>query len=183
MGERHPPSHRSSKSLSRPVSPSRQFIFSHHQFAAWLPPIARTSTPTCGRRRTPRSSRRLPRTRSSSASSSTLRSRRRCAARRAMIEAGSTRCDPGHDYHFHVRIKCPADSPDCRPQDPVPAGEVCGNDLDHWFTDTILYPRPAIPSTPKPPLTMADLAPACRFGRHYLARRCGARASRLSPIC
>jgi murein endopeptidase len=100
-----------------------------------------------------------------------------------MIEAGSTRCDPGHDYHFHVRIKCPADSPDCRPQDPVPAGEVCGNDLDHWFTDTILYPRPAIPSTPKPPLTMADLAPACRFGRHYLARRCGARASRLSPIC
>ena len=64
----------------------------------------------------------------------------------------------GHDYHFHVRIKCPADSPDCRPQDPVPAGEVCGNDLDHWFTDAILYPRPSpIPSTPKPPLTMADL--------------------------
>jgi hypothetical protein len=24
-------------------------------------------------------------------------------------------------------------------------------------------------------------APACRFGRHYLARRCGARASRLRP--
>jgi penicillin-insensitive murein endopeptidase len=26
----------------------------------------------------------------------------------------------GHDYHFHIRIKCPATSPDCRPQDPVP---------------------------------------------------------------
>jgi penicillin-insensitive murein endopeptidase len=50
-----------------------------------------------------------------------------------------------------------------RPQDPVPAGEVCDNDLDHWFPDAILYPRPSpIPSTPKPPLTMADLPPACR---------------------
>jgi penicillin-insensitive murein DD-endopeptidase len=69
----------------------------------------------------------------------------------------------GHDYHFHVRIKCPADSPDCRPQDPVPASEVCGRDLDHWFTDEILYPRPSpIPPKPKPPLTMADLPPACR---------------------
>jgi penicillin-insensitive murein endopeptidase len=68
----------------------------------------------------------------------------------------------GHDYHFHVRIKCPADSPDCQPQDPVPADEVCGKDLDHWFTDEILYPRPSpIPSKPKPPLTMADLPPAC----------------------
>ena len=26
----------------------------------------------------------------------------------------------GHDYHFHVRIGCPDDSPDCKPQDPVP---------------------------------------------------------------
>src|SRR5215207_1223153 len=24
----------------------------------------------------------------------------------------------GHDYHFHVRIRCPADSPECKPQDP-----------------------------------------------------------------
>jgi penicillin-insensitive murein DD-endopeptidase len=69
----------------------------------------------------------------------------------------------GHDYHFHVRIKCPTDSPDCRPQDLVPEGEVCGKDLDHWFTDAILHPKPsAIPSKPKPPLTMADLPPACR---------------------
>ena len=27
----------------------------------------------------------------------------------------------GHDYHFHVRIRCPADSPDCKGQ-PAPAG-------------------------------------------------------------
>jgi penicillin-insensitive murein DD-endopeptidase len=69
----------------------------------------------------------------------------------------------GHDYHFHIRIKCPATSPDCRPQDPVPEGEVCGKDLDYWFTDAILHPKPSpIPSKPKPPLTMADLPPACR---------------------
>ena len=32
----------------------------------------------------------------------------------------------GHDYHFHVRLRCPADSPDCKPQDPVQAGDWSG---------------------------------------------------------
>ena len=70
----------------------------------------------------------------------------------------------GHDYHFHVRIRCPADSPDCEPQEPVAAEDGCsGNDLDHWFTDEILHPRPApIPPKPKPPLRMTDLPSACR---------------------
>jgi penicillin-insensitive murein endopeptidase len=69
----------------------------------------------------------------------------------------------GHDYHFHVRIRCPADSPDCKPQEPVPAGEGCGKDLDHWFTDAILHPKPSpLPSKPPPQLKMTDLPPACR---------------------
>jgi penicillin-insensitive murein endopeptidase len=69
----------------------------------------------------------------------------------------------GHDYHFHVRIRCPGDSPECKPQDPVPAGEVCGKDLDHWFTDAVLYPKPSpTPPQPRPPLKMTDLPPACR---------------------
>jgi penicillin-insensitive murein endopeptidase len=69
----------------------------------------------------------------------------------------------GHDYHFHIRIKCPAGNSDCRPQDPVPPGEQCGADLDHWFTDEILHPKPSpIPPKPRPPLKMADLPPACR---------------------
>jgi penicillin-insensitive murein endopeptidase len=72
----------------------------------------------------------------------------------------------GHDYHFHVRLACPANSPECKPQDPVPTGnENCGKDLDHWFTDAILYPKPPKPGVkykPKPPLKMADLPPACR---------------------
>jgi penicillin-insensitive murein DD-endopeptidase len=70
----------------------------------------------------------------------------------------------GHDYHFHVRISCPVDSPDCKPQEPAPAGDGCtGDDLDHWFTDAILHPRP-LPIQPqqKPPLKMADLPDACR---------------------
>ena len=70
----------------------------------------------------------------------------------------------GHDYHFHVRIVCPADSPDCSPQEPVAADEGCsGADLDHWFTDAILHPKPSpIPPQQKPPLRMADLPSACR---------------------
>src|SRR5712671_5858660 len=68
----------------------------------------------------------------------------------------------GHDYHFHVRLYCPADSPECKPQPPPPPGDGCGKDLDWWFTDAVLHPKPSpIPKRPKPPLTMAKLPPAC----------------------
>src|SRR5262249_13644056 len=68
----------------------------------------------------------------------------------------------GHDYHFHVRIVCPSDSPDCKPQPQPPADDGCGHELDEWFTDTVLHPRPSPPSKPKPGLRMADLPSACR---------------------
>lgn len=69
----------------------------------------------------------------------------------------------GHDYHFHVRIKCPADSTDCEAQDAVTDSEGCGHDLDYWFSDGILHPRPPkVPPKPKPPLTLASLPAACR---------------------
>jgi penicillin-insensitive murein endopeptidase len=74
----------------------------------------------------------------------------------------------GHDYHFHIRMRCPADSPGCRPQDPVPEGDGCGKELDWWFRDAIIRPRPAPPKDPKdkpkprPQLTMKDLPDACR---------------------
>jgi len=69
----------------------------------------------------------------------------------------------GHDYHFHVRLRCPADSPECKPQPPPPPGDGCGKDLDWWFTDAVLHPKPSpVPEKPKPPLTMANLPPACR---------------------
>jgi len=69
----------------------------------------------------------------------------------------------GHDYHFHVRILCPKGSPFCKPQTPPPPGEGCGHELDYWFSDAVLHPKP--PKTPPPPphqITMAELPAACR---------------------
>jgi penicillin-insensitive murein DD-endopeptidase len=69
----------------------------------------------------------------------------------------------GHDYHFHVRIYCPADSPQCEPQPPPEAGEGCGHDLDYWFTEGVLHPAPPPePGKPRPGITMAALPAACR---------------------
>ncbi|GGF86995.1 penicillin-insensitive murein endopeptidase [Azorhizobium oxalatiphilum] len=68
----------------------------------------------------------------------------------------------GHDYHMHVRLFCPKDSPDCRPQEPPAQDDGCGADLAWWFTDEVLHPKPSPkPSKPKPPLTLADLPAAC----------------------
>ncbi|MFG1180249.1 penicillin-insensitive murein endopeptidase [Xanthobacter versatilis] len=68
----------------------------------------------------------------------------------------------GHDYHMHVRLTCPPGNPDCRPQEAPPAGEGCGSELDWWFTDEVLHPKPEKePAKPKPPLTLADLPEAC----------------------
>jgi penicillin-insensitive murein endopeptidase len=69
----------------------------------------------------------------------------------------------GHDYHFHVRIGCPAGSAECREQETTPQGDGCGKELDWWLSDAITHPPPPRePPKPKPPLTMADLPPACR---------------------
>ena len=69
----------------------------------------------------------------------------------------------GHDYHFHVRIKCPPASTDCQAQPPPPPGDGCGKELDWWFSDAILHPKPpTTPPKPKPPLKLADLPAACR---------------------
>jgi penicillin-insensitive murein DD-endopeptidase len=70
----------------------------------------------------------------------------------------------GHDDHIHVRLKCPADSPNCRKQPPVPGGGGCAaSDLAFWFSDKVLHPKPSPkPEKPRPGLTMADLPPACK---------------------
>jgi penicillin-insensitive murein DD-endopeptidase len=69
----------------------------------------------------------------------------------------------GHDYHFHVRMYCPADSPQCKPQPPPEPGDGCGHELDYWFSEGVLHPQPPTePVTPKPGPTMASLPPACR---------------------
>ncbi|MEX0591712.1 MAG: penicillin-insensitive murein endopeptidase [Xanthobacteraceae bacterium] len=69
----------------------------------------------------------------------------------------------GHDYHMHVRIGCPKESSNCEPQPATQDGDGCGKELDYWFQESILRPKPpATPPKPKPPLTMADLPAACR---------------------
>lgn len=40
----------------------------------------------------------------------------------------------GHTEHFHVRLFCPADSPDCKPQAPLPPTDGCGEELTYWLT-------------------------------------------------
>jgi len=69
----------------------------------------------------------------------------------------------GHAEHFHVRIACPADSAECKPQHPPDPSDGCGHELDYWFEESTLHPPPPlIPPKPKPALTLAGLPPACK---------------------
>jgi penicillin-insensitive murein endopeptidase len=70
----------------------------------------------------------------------------------------------GHDYHFHVRLACPAGEKACEGQDPVAPGEGCdAASLAYWFSEGVLHPHPApAPAKPRPALTLADLPAACR---------------------
>jgi penicillin-insensitive murein endopeptidase len=64
-----------------------------------------------------------------------------------------------HHDHFHVRLKCPADSPLCVPQTP-PADDGCGATLAWWFGDdaqaTRTKKKESEAAAPEP-----QLPPAC----------------------
>jgi penicillin-insensitive murein DD-endopeptidase len=70
----------------------------------------------------------------------------------------------GHDYHFHIRIKCPPGSGECEGQPEPSASEGCSpGDLAFWFKDSIIHPKPPKePPKPRPPMTLAQLPSACR---------------------
>jgi penicillin-insensitive murein DD-endopeptidase len=70
----------------------------------------------------------------------------------------------GHADHIHVRLKCPADSPHCRPQDPPKSDDGCAaKDLAYWFTDKVVHPKYEPPKGPTPKgLMLKDLPPACK---------------------
>jgi penicillin-insensitive murein endopeptidase len=74
----------------------------------------------------------------------------------------------GHDYHFHIRIKCPPGAGECDSQPEPNEGEGCSTgDLAYWFSDAVLHPKPPkVPPKPKPPMTMASLPPACKAVLH-----------------
>jgi penicillin-insensitive murein DD-endopeptidase len=67
----------------------------------------------------------------------------------------------GHADHIHVRLKCPDDSPDCRVQPAVPAGDGCDKSLKSWFADWILRLKIPEISWSAKGLKLKDLPPAC----------------------
>ncbi len=78
----------------------------------------------------------------------------------------------GHNTHFHVRLKCPSGSPDCKTQQPTVAelsngGNGCDETLEWWITDYLNPPEPTEPDKPKPKrrgardYTMKDLPRQC----------------------
>ena len=70
----------------------------------------------------------------------------------------------GHNYHFHIRIRCPAGSDNCEAQTPPTGTEGCSaGDLAYWFSDRVLHPKPPkTPPKPRPPMTLAQLPAACK---------------------
>ncbi len=76
-------------------------------------------------------------------------------------EAWMNKVEPwwGHNYHFHVRLRCPAGQSGCDNQPPPPPGDGCGKSLDWWFTEEAMHPKPG---KPRPPLTLAQLPAECR---------------------
>jgi len=81
----------------------------------------------------------------------------------------------GHNYHFHVRLKCPRGSPQCITQTPVSKvskGDGCDKTLEWWVTDYLTPPKvdpnkkpPKKDDKPKPrrarEMIMADLPSQC----------------------
>jgi penicillin-insensitive murein endopeptidase len=46
-----------------------------------------------------------------------------------------TRAWYGHDHHFHIRLRCPPDSPECQAGDPIPEGNGCDETLAWWYSE------------------------------------------------
>ena len=67
----------------------------------------------------------------------------------------------GHNYHTHIRISCPKDSPHCKPQPATPLDEGCGKDLEWWFKPK---PRQLMvkPGGVSRAIPMSALPAACR---------------------
>ncbi len=73
----------------------------------------------------------------------------------------------GHNYHFHIRLRCQSGSPACKSQEAPPSDDGCGAALKWWF-DVALAPRkpspkPAKPEKPKPKreITVSQLPSQC----------------------
>ena len=65
----------------------------------------------------------------------------------------------GHNYHFHIRMRCPKGVPGCKAQaEPRPKdGTGCGTELAYWFSD-----KPWKPKVHKKPVRFVDGIPLPR---------------------
>jgi penicillin-insensitive murein endopeptidase len=78
--------------------------------------------------------------------------RRLCADHRGESWLRRVRPWRGHDSHMHVRLRCPAGSPDCRDIAPPPPGDGCDASLDWWLTPEARRPLTRPPTgRPGPP--------------------------------
>jgi penicillin-insensitive murein endopeptidase len=66
----------------------------------------------------------------------------------------------GHDWHFHVRLGCQADSPECEPQPLRNADDGCTGSEMHRFSSEAIVD--GAPSNPRPGPKMSELPAACR---------------------
>jgi penicillin-insensitive murein DD-endopeptidase len=67
----------------------------------------------------------------------------------------------GHNYHFHVRLSCPAGMAGCENQPPAGPDDGCGKELESWLKR---MKTPIIQKTPpaqRAPITMAQLPAEC----------------------
>ncbi len=74
----------------------------------------------------------------------------------------------GHNYHFHIRMKCPKGAAGCKDQTAARPtdGTGCGQELAYWMGDLPWKPKKRDPNAPKPkpvpPLTLSGLPAECR---------------------
>jgi penicillin-insensitive murein DD-endopeptidase len=74
----------------------------------------------------------------------------------------------GHNFHFHIRMACPAGSENCQDQDPPPDGDGCGKELTDWLDTQYKAmfapkkPGGGAPARPKPPMSVDALPAECR---------------------
>lgn len=74
----------------------------------------------------------------------------------------------GHNYHFHIRLSCPAGAESCSGQEPPNFGDGCGSELSGWIErqhEAIFNPpkpKPGPKPKPKPPMSVDALPPECR---------------------
>jgi murein endopeptidase. Metallo peptidase. MEROPS family M74 len=68
----------------------------------------------------------------------------------------------GHDFHFHIRLACPPNSPTCKPQAEPSSNDGCGAELQSWYAPPPPKPpKPSKPTPPAPEITLKDLPPEC----------------------